>query len=156
MATPTAQETQARIDAANAALAGGWDDIETLPEFATFPSGSYLMVIDKMQLDGKEGHISVTCKMVAEIDVPDSSVIPVPPVDSLFYERFRFAYKGEANFKRVFAKAAQHLNLSPTEFIEQAEGLEFICDIKCRTDKEDATKHYNNLRSAVLEEMLAG
>ena len=154
MATLTAQETQTRIDQAVAALSGGWDDIETLPEFATFPAGSYLMMVDKCALDAKEGHISVTMRLVGAVDVPDSSVLPVPPIDSLYYERFRFAYKGDANFKRVFVKVAQHLNLAPAEFMEQIAGYELVVDIKHRTDKEDATKHYNNLKAAFTPDML--
>ena len=150
----TAAETQARIDAANAALAGGWDDIETLPEFATFPSGTYLMAVDKMTLNSEEGFIDCTMRLIGAVDVPDSA-LPVPVEGSLFFERFRFAYKGEANFKRTFGKAAQHLNLNPAEFIEQAAGLEFIADVKCRADKEDATKFYNNLKTVVTEDMLA-
>lgn len=50
-------EKQAFIDANNALLTGGWDNIELPPEFANFPSGRTSMTIESMTHDAAEGFI---------------------------------------------------------------------------------------------------
>lgn len=150
----TAVETQAAIDAANAALMGGWDSIEIPPDFAVFPSGSYLFDVQKMSYNPKEGFIDVTLVLVGAVEVPES-VLPIPVEGSLYFERYRLAYKGDGTFAKCFGHIGQHMGLPPLQFIEQAAGLQIIATIKTRKDKEDATKFYNNIVQATTEELMS-
>jgi hypothetical protein len=148
-------EKQAKIDAANAQLMGGWDDIEVSPDFATFPSGTYMVVCKKMTHNADEGFIDVTLELAEDgvVDVPDSN-IPVPVAGSLYFERYRLAFGGQSNWAKVFRAVAMHKGLSPVEFMEQAAEEVFCVTIKARADKQDKTKFYNNLVSAQTSDML--
>lgn len=143
-------EKQAYIDANNALLTGGWDNIELPPEFANFPSGLYSMTIESMTHDAAEGFIAVKMSLQGVIEVPESD-IPVPAEGSLFYTRYSLARKGNAlgDFRRAFEAVGNAIGATnPAEFIEQAAGTEVVVELRARRDKQDATRIYNDVRFA--------
>lgn len=155
-------DKQAFIDANNALLTGGWDNIELPPEFANFPSGLYSMTIESMAHDAAEGFIAVKMSLTAAIEVPESD-IALPAEGSLFYTRYSLARKGNAlgDFRRAFEHVSAALgSTTPQEFIEQAAGTKVIAELRARRDKQDATRIYNDIRFCYTEEqykaLLAG
>mgnify|MGYP006943329257 CR=1 FL=1 len=149
-------EKQAAIEAANAQLQGAWDDIETPPDFATFPSGTYLMVCKSMKHNAEEGYIDVTLELAEDgvVDVPNATELPVPANGSLYFERYRLAFGGQGSWAKVFKAAAINKGCSPAEFMEQAQEEIFVVTIKTRQDKQDKTRYYNNLVSAITQDMI--
>lgn len=146
----TAIEKQAFIDANLAALQGDWDDIDLPPEFATFPSGTYLFHVDKANLDTKKGKLGIVMILKEAIEVPDSE-LPVPEAGALFYAGFSLATKeGSGRIRKALGAVGQELGLAPMALIEQLPGLELVCDIRTSQDRDDKTRYFSNLEAAAL------
>lgn len=148
----TNPNTQAALDANLSMLDAGWEDIALPPEYATFPSGVYLMECQGLVLKTEDNVILGTMSLLEAIEADESMGIAVPATNSLFSARFNLASaKGNpvGEFRRVFEPVAKSLNAnSPREFMEQAAGLQMVCSIVARRDKQDTTKIWNNINRA--------
>lgn len=146
------QNKQAALDANLALLGAGWEDITLPPEYATFPTGDYLMLCQGLRYD-EDAHAIVGSFGLAETIEADTAMgIPSPATNSLFYARFNLAAsKGNpvGEFRKVFGDVAIALGAaSPNEFLEQSKDLELVVSVVARRDKEDTTKIWNNARKA--------
>lgn len=135
-----------------ALLNAGWEDVATIPDFATLPAGTYLFTTKKCVANMEKASIEVTLEMQAMLELAnEADADKVPPVGSLHFEGFRFEFDGIERFKKVFLEVAQQLGTNgPAELIEQFVPLEIVATISTRVDKNDKTKVYSSLKRAVL------
>jgi hypothetical protein len=135
-----------------ALLNANWEDVQTLPDFATFPAGTYLFKTKRCVANMERNSIDVTLELEAVLELANQlDAEHVPPAGSMHFESFRFEFDGVEKFKKVFSDIALQLGTSgPADLIEQFVPLEIVATISTRVDKNDKTKVYSNLKSAVL------
>lgn len=135
-----------------ALLNAGWEDIQTLPDFATFPAGTYHFATKTCKANMEKASIDVTLELIAVLELAnEADADKVPPVGSLHFESYRFEFDGIERFKAVYLEVAQQLGTNgPLELIEQFVPLELVATVSTRVDKKDKTKVYSSVKKAVL------
>lgn len=143
----------------DALLGTALTDIRAVADYATYPTGTYLFTITKCEVsrakpgeDAKESYISLQAELVGMIELGNAAdADKVPPSGSLYSERFTFIYDGVENFNKVFGEVGMAVGADTVaKLIEALPGMNLACTVRSRKDKQDATKVYNNLKSAKL------
>lgn len=134
------------------------DNIEDLPEFETFPLGSYNFKCEKLEVSIDQAKGSAAIKgifsLVAALELVNDED-EAPKEGSLLSQQWGKEF-GLKKFKKVFLPNFEAMQCNTlAEFIDQAAGMEFTMTIGHRKDKEkldDAGQPviYNDIRTAIL------
>jgi len=127
-------------------------DIETLPEYATFPAGTYVFTATKPKVDTEKRTISLNFRFEQAVAVANEAEAGDVPADgSLYSERYAFDYDGIERLKKVFAPVFEGNQWTkPIHLVEGIDGSVLVLTLNKRKDKKDATKIYNGIVEAVL------
>ena len=131
------------------------DDIPDLPGYVTFPTGAFLVVLEKgieervIERDGEETKyfsIEGTLKEILDLEDKNLNEGEEPPkpgdVQSFLFKRNHALAMG--NFKEMVTPIAKALNLSTVgEVIEASKGLELIWVGVRKGKKKDGEMQYN-------------
>jgi len=125
-------------------------DIRTLPDFATFPPGSYHFLVESVKANMAERQIVVVMSLQQALEVANANEV-VPPVGSKYSERYDFKFDGVERFVKVWGAAGSELGAdTPVGYIDVLAGTNVVATITRRADKKDATKQYNNIKAVAL------
>lgn len=137
----------------NALLNVNITDIEDLPDFATFPVGTYRLKGSSAKIDqegGSLGHVLELVELVSPAEGVDPELYAKLEAGTLTSVKYFGAF-GIQKWKQAWgqsAAAAGATNIA--EWVDQFGNLEFIVTLGVRTDKEDKTKKYQDVVLAVL------
>lgn len=142
-------DAMANIDAL---LDSSLDDLADLPEFKLFPAGAYNVTIEltpKAMGDNPGVELKVTNMGVVELSDPTAEVPAEGATTSVgFLLNNEF---GQGALKEVLKSLKEGLNISQPisnrDLMEAAKGAQCMVVLTTRTDKKDATKTYQGLKS---------
>lgn len=144
-------------DFSNVDLDMDLDDIDDLPTFACFPTGAYLVVLEKGIEDKKINEhpafsVEMTLKEIMELNPENlekneatEEIEEMPKIGSVATVAFMRDNEIGAGFFKEFAKPlAKHLGTSKIrDIIDGSKALELMVVLKReRGKKENADKHY--------------
>lgn len=147
----------------DAMLDGNMDAVEDIPDYVTPPAGVYMLKINKVELDKREGKDGAddTIRIVSTIEVVESKEVEGMPVadGSFFTERFTYSEEGLQYFKR-FAK--NWLNTSDINGVSLRDTFEALTSnppitavVTVATTKGKDGKDYTNTRVRPVHEAAA-
>lgn len=136
----TAEEKLAQF---NALLDVNIDDIEDLPEYASFEPAAYTMRGTKAAINAEKGSINFTFEKLSLVELEDGANAEAVPADgallgSNFYGKF-----GIQKMKKLFKPTMDKLGYtSVTQLVDGFENLEFVVVLSKR---EHEGKTYNDI-----------
>ena len=144
------------IEMTNALLNAGWNDIEDLPSYVDFPTGSYHVRCSKAEVkepnpkdEKPDVAVRVHVELVAVLESTAESE-KLPKVG----DKAMFSFKGAEGIKRMKAalmQVATAINAaSPSELVDRLEGLEFAITVQQSPNANNPDRPYTNLRTAVM------
>lgn len=127
-------------------------DIETLPDYATYPAGTYVFTATGAKVDTEKRVVSLNFRMEQAVALAnEADAGNVPAEGSLYSERYNFDYDGIERMKKVFGPVFEAQGWSkPIHLIEGIANAVLVLTLNQRKDKKDATKIYNGIVEAVL------
>lgn len=149
-------DTAMNLDLMNAMLDSNLDDIQELPEYKTWPTGTYRVVGKAVKIvdakDGKDAKIQLGMECVETMEVVEGSepVQPGAPISA--------TYSGELGLRRiktVYKDVMAAMGATTMrEFLDQFIGFELGIMNKPRADdtkkEEDGSPvRYNNITQAI-------
>lgn len=139
-----------KLEQFNALLQADISDIETLPEYATFPAGTYVFHVAKCSVDTEKRMVIISMALDAMAALANEAEAGEVPVEgSLYAERYNFDYDGIERLKKVFGAVFESQGWrTPAQLIEGLQGMSIVCTLNKRKDKKDATKVYNGIVEA--------
>lgn len=127
-------------------------DVVTLPDFITPVPGSYIVTVHGAEVkdaDQEKPYVMIMFHMVTAVE-PDEAVAMNYPEGSPFSLRY-YGGGGVSRIKKVFGQVIETLGVgSLSELLDRLPGLELGVVITNRKDRDDATKIYADIKTAVL------
>jgi hypothetical protein len=129
------------------------DDIADLPTFKAFPSGAYIVTLEKGMESKKIGEhpaidMPMTLKEVAEVTEKDVDESELPKPGDIANIAFMLDNNvGAGKLKEVLKPIGEHLAISGpiSAIIAQTKGLELLVILKRTKDKDNAERKYNSI-----------
>lgn len=134
-------------------LQTSFEDIEDLPEYATFPNGVFKFLVSKAGVDHEKAAIKLqfSKQLTVELATNQHNADLADPKDgSLFGVTYGKEF-GIKKFKQRWKGIVSQLGAStPEELLNRLEGQEVLMVIGGRFDRDDPTKYYNEIIDVTL------
>lgn len=124
------------------------NEVEDLPEYATFPAGAYNFRCVGGVIDPEKGFVRFTFEKTGTAEIPDGTPAEEIPADgSLFGATFR-GKVGVQLIKKVFG-GIMNANNTPKipEFVDNIENMNFVLVL---SQREYDGKKFNDVAAAAL------
>lgn len=131
---------------------GDINDIEDLPEYATFEAGTYNVRGSGAKLNAEKGAVNLSMELVAMVELADdANPEAVPAAGSLLGSNY-YGKFGLQKMKKVFKPVMDVLGTSSVVgLLDQFENLDLLVVLTKRVDKEDDKKFYNDIAAVMLQ-----
>lgn len=134
-----------------ALLTTDMDDIEKQAGLVNLPDGSYVLAVTKASVNRAKLAIVLMLEVeqIVELANPGEDEGKASVGDK-YCERYTKAF-GITRLRTVFEEVMLQLNArDPVSLVEALNGTRLLVSIGHRTDKNDPTKHYSEIRAVTL------
>lgn len=146
------------INATQALLETGWDNIDDLPSYVQLLDSSSLLELlrGEFRVDASKDSAAViiTAAVKEILDVPDNLSYPATQRDIKPGSLVSFRYSGDIGIralKRDFSAVIEGLGAtSPAAFLEGLAGAQIAVTTKSRKDRNDPDTRYTDVVTATL------
>lgn len=135
----------------NALVEGNINDVEDLPDYATFGAGSYTVRGAAAKLNTDKGSVNFTFEKLSLVEKADGTTDEEVPADGALLGVSFFGKFGVQKFKKLFAPHMTTLGCeSVVQFLDQFENTSWIVVLTKRADDKKEGKFYNDIAAIAL------
>lgn len=149
------KDLEESVELFDALLGADIESIEDLPDFVQPPSGDYRLLFESAEKgvskDKTKGQIRGTFIVAETIELQKPEEDASVPEGSKFSQMWT-GKLGIQLMKKLFEPSFEQLGVrNLADFIEQAQGMEFICTVSNRQDPEKVDELGNPLKYASIK-----